>query len=167
MQWMDQLRSAGGLQATLLEQGPRLATIVLAGLLAIQAGFLVTAQNRGAGLSVGAGPAPDLNAPAPPVQLASIASAHLFGEAQNTSVDANAPQTNVQLLLSGVLAVPDPKRGLAIIGPTAAARRPDHGRERHGAGRSESRQRDPADAVLFGERHGDDPAQRPVTRFEP
>ncbi len=123
MQWMDQLRSAGGLQATLLEQGPRLATIVLAGLLAIQAGFLVTAQNRGAGLSVGAGPAPDLNAPAPPVQLASIASAHLFGEAQNTSVDANAPQTNVQLLLSGVLAVPDPKRGLAIIGPTAAAGR--------------------------------------------
>lgn len=120
---MDQLRSAGGLQATLLEQGPRLATIVLAGLLAIQAGFLVTAQNRGARLSAAAGPAPDLNPPAPPVQLAGIASAHLFGEAQNTNVDANAPQTNVQLLLSGVLAVPDPKRGLAIIGPTAAAGR--------------------------------------------
>src|SRR5260221_7455339 len=121
MQWMDQLGPAGGLQATLLEQGPRLATIVLAGLLAIQAGFLVTAQNRSAGLSLGAGPAPDLNAPPPPVQLATIASANLFGEAKNTSVDANAPQTTVQLLLSGVLAVPDPKRGLAIIGPTAAA----------------------------------------------
>src|SRR5258708_27186466 len=123
MRWMDQLRSAGGLQATLLEQGPRLATIVLAGLLAIQAGFLVTAQNRGTGLGAAAGPTPDLSPPAPPVQLASIASAHLFGEAQNTGVHANAPPTNVQLLLTGVLAVPDPKRGLAIIGPTAAAGR--------------------------------------------
>src|SRR5882672_8825582 len=123
MRWMDQLRSAGGLQATLLEQGPRLARIVLAGLLAIQAGFLVTAQNRGAHLRAAAGPLPDPNPPAPPVQLADIASAHLFGEAQNTNADANAPQTNVQLLLSGVLAVPDPKRGLAIIGPTAAAGR--------------------------------------------
>jgi general secretion pathway protein C len=123
MSWMDQLRSAGGLQATLVEHGPRLVTILLAGLLAIQAGFLVTAQNRGARLSTAAGPALDLNPPAPPVQLASIASAHLFGEARNANVDANAPQTNVQLLLSGVLAVPDPKRGLAIIGPTSAAGR--------------------------------------------
>jgi general secretion pathway protein C len=123
MRWLDQLRSAGGLQATLVEQGPRLATLALAGLLAIQAGFLVTAQNRGARLSPAAGPAPDLNPPAAPVQLASIASAHLFGEGQNANVDANAPQTNVQLLLSGVLAVPDPKRGLAIIGPTATAGR--------------------------------------------
>jgi general secretion pathway protein C len=123
MRWMDQLRSAGGLQATLVEHGPRLATIVLAGLLAIQAGFMVTAQNRGAHWRAAAGPVPDLSPPAPPVQLANIASAHLFGQAQNANADANAPQTNVQLLLSGVLAVPDPKRGMAIIGPTAAAGR--------------------------------------------
>src|ERR1700688_1248006 len=123
MRWMDELRAAGGPQAALVEHGPRLATIVLAGLIAIQAGFLVTAQNRGRPLIASAGPAPEFTPPAPPVQLASIASAHLFGEAQNANVDANAPQTNVRLLLSGVLAVPDPKRGLAIIGPTAAAGR--------------------------------------------
>jgi len=107
----------------LVEHGPRLAVTVLAGLMAIQAGFLVTGQNRGIRVSATASPAPDLNTPAPPIQLASIAAAHLFGEGQNANVDANAPQTNVQLLLSGVLAVPDPKRGLAIIGPTAAAGR--------------------------------------------
>jgi general secretion pathway protein C len=47
----------------------------------------------------------------------------MFGEAVGANVDANAPQTNVQLVLSGVLAVPDPKRGLAIIGPTSGAGR--------------------------------------------
>jgi general secretion pathway protein C len=123
MRWIDEVRAAGGLQAALVAHGPRLATILLAGLLAIQAGFLVTSQNRGSPLTTSAGPAPELSPPTPPLQLATIASAHLFGEAQNASVDANAPQTSVQLLLSGVLAVPDPKRGLAIIGPTAAAGR--------------------------------------------
>src|SRR6266853_1664933 len=117
MRVMDQLRSPGGLQAMLVEHGPRLAAMVLAGLIAIQAGFLVTGQNRGIRVSATAGRAPEFNSPAPPIQLASIAAAHLFGEGQNANVDANAPQTNVQLLLSGVLAVPDPKRGLAIIGP--------------------------------------------------
>jgi hypothetical protein len=106
MRWMDEVRAAGGLQATLVEHGPRLATIVLAGLLAIQAGFLVTAQNRGSPLGATRGPAPELSAPAPPVQLATLASAYLFGEAQNTNADANAPQTSGQLLQSGALAVP-------------------------------------------------------------
>jgi general secretion pathway protein C len=123
MRVMDQLRSPGGLQAILVEHGPRLAMIVLAGLIAIQAGFLVTGQNRGLHGSATAGPVPELKSPAPPIQLANIAAAHLFGEGQNSNVDANAPQTNVQLLLSGVLAVPDPKRGLAIIGATAGAGR--------------------------------------------
>src|SRR5258706_9651402 len=123
MRWMDQWRSAGGLQAALVEQGPRLATLLLAGLLAIQAGFLVTAQNRGGPSIATSASIPQDSAPAPPIRLADIAAAHLFGEGRDTNADANAPQTNVQLLLSGVLAVPDPKRGLAIIGPTAAAGR--------------------------------------------
>ncbi len=123
MRWTDQWRSAGGLQATLFEQGPRLATMVLVALLAIQAGFLVTAQNRGGPLNLVPTSVPAARPSAPPVRLADIAAAPLFGQGRDTNADANAPQTNVQLLLSGVLAVPDPKRGLAIIGPTAAAGR--------------------------------------------
>jgi len=123
MRWMDQWRSAGGLQAALVEQGPRLATMLLVGLLAIQAGFLVTAQNRGGpSIAASASMAQD-STPAPPIRLADIAAAHLFGEGRDTNADANAPQTNVQLLLSGVLAVPDPKRGMAIIGPNSGSGR--------------------------------------------
>ena len=48
MGWTADLKTTAGMQAALLEHGPRLATAVLAALLAIQAGVLVTAQNRGA-----------------------------------------------------------------------------------------------------------------------
>ena len=125
---MDELKSAAGRQAALVEHGPRLAAGLMAALLALQAGFLVTSQNRG--LSAPslthppiAGPAgsgrpgdPALSA----LRVSDITSAHLFGETHGSVTDANAPQTSVQLVLAGVLAVPDPKRGLAIIGPSAA-----------------------------------------------
>jgi general secretion pathway protein C len=88
---------------------------------------LVTGQTRSphSGKTAGSlsGPiAPGAGAAeAPPLRVADIASAHLFGEAHSTVNDANAPQTAVQLVLAGVLALPDPKRGLAIVGPSAAA----------------------------------------------
>jgi general secretion pathway protein C len=122
MGWLGELKSADGLQAALVHNGPRLATALLALLLAIQAGFIVTSQNRGAtshAARVPAGPAPAAGAPA--VRVNEITSAHLFGEAQGAVTDANAPQTSVQLVLAGVLALPDPKRGLAILGPNAGA----------------------------------------------
>ena len=53
--------------------------------------------------------------------MSEITSAHLFGETHSTVNDANAPQTSAPLVLAGVLAVPDPKRGLAIIGPNAGS----------------------------------------------
>ena len=126
---MAELKSAAALQAALAESGPRLAVAALAALLAVQAGFLVTSQNRGAA----SGPASDSGAPGSPwvsgaaqphaLQVSDIVAAHLFGEAARADTDANAPQTAVQLVLAGVLAVPDPQRGLAIIGPSATAAR--------------------------------------------
>ena len=126
MGWLDELKSADGLQAALVQHGPRLATGLLAVLLAIQAGFIVTSQNRGAhqkgtsaGLAGSAAPPAALQAPA--LRVNEITSAHLFGEAKGSVTDANAPPTSVQLVLAGVLALPDPKRGLAILGPSSAA----------------------------------------------
>jgi general secretion pathway protein C len=131
MAWMDELKSAEGLQAALVQHGPRLAVGILAALLAVQAGFIVTSQNRGvgagasptggAGTASGAMPAASVPATAPALRVNEITSAHLFGEAHGAANDANAPPTTVQLVLAGVLALPDPKRGLAILGPSAAA----------------------------------------------
>jgi general secretion pathway protein C len=56
-------------------------------------------------------------------ELDTVVSAHLFGNPNAPSSGANAPQTQVPLVLSGTLAVNDPKAGLAIIGETAVAGR--------------------------------------------
>jgi general secretion pathway protein C len=123
--WLEDLKSAQGRQAALAEYGPRVAVLLLGGLIAIQAGFLVTGVNSSPGgaarvppqlLPVGAGNA---NA-APPLRLDSIVNAHLFGEARG-AVSSDAPQTSAALVLAGVLAVPDPQKGMAIIGPSAGA----------------------------------------------
>ena len=127
MSWLDELKSVEGMQAALSQHGPRLATAVLAALLAVQAGFMVTGQimARHSDPRTGSISGPitpgAAAAEAPPLRVADIASAHLFGEAHTTVNDANAPQTAVQLVLAGVLALPDPKRGLAIVGQSAAS----------------------------------------------
>jgi general secretion pathway protein C len=57
------------------------------------------------------------------VNAASIANAGLFGAPKatvNTNA-ANAPQTNIPLVLTGVIAASDPRNGLAILGENAAA----------------------------------------------
>ena len=129
MGWLEELKSPGAAQALIAGHGPRLAVIVLAALLAIQAGIVVTSQNHGASRGSrqrqpGAAPRPQASASQrSTLQIPAIVSAHLFGDAAPTVADGNAPQTAVQLVLAGVLAVPDPKKGLAIIGPSAAAAR--------------------------------------------
>ena len=126
MGWLEELKSPGAVPALLADQGPRLAAAVLAALLAIQAGLIVTSQNRGGGAR-GAGSAAasraGVDSRGPALQVPSIVAAHLFGDAAPAVGDGNAPQTAAQLVLAGVLAVPDPKRGLAILGPSAAAAR--------------------------------------------
>jgi general secretion pathway protein C len=51
-----------------------------------------------------------------------IANTHIFGEAQAEQQSvADAPQTQMNLLLSAVFATNDPEKGLAIIGESAAS----------------------------------------------
>jgi general secretion pathway protein C len=55
------------------------------------------------------------------IDVQSIANAHLFGAAAAENTDPNnAPPTQVNLVLAGVMAAEDPKRGYAIIGESAA-----------------------------------------------
>jgi general secretion pathway protein C len=81
---------------------------------------------------LGAGPgqvaavtAPVATAPRPTVDVNSIVSAHLFGEASGPaagSVDPNAvAATQMPLVLVGTIAHSDPEKGYAIIGENAAA----------------------------------------------
>ena len=117
--WLEGLPAGGRWRSLLRAEGPRLATWVLALALGVQAAFIVTDL-------AGAGRAPRAAAAVPaPVQprftdVAAITNAHLFGSApvpqQN---DANAPQTNMPLVLTGIIAGNDPQNGLAILGPNA------------------------------------------------
>ena len=123
--WLNELKSASGRQAALAEYGPRLAVMMLGGLIAIQAGYLVTTQNMG--LNSADSRAPALTQPgrgavasSPVLRLDTIINAHLFGEARSSALE-DAPQTSAALVLAGVLAVPDPQKGMAIIGPSAGA----------------------------------------------
>lgn len=128
MGWLEELKSPGGAQALIAGQGPRLAVIVLAALLAIQAGVVVTSQNHGSSRAGARGSLASASnssfaSQRATLQIPSIVSAHLFGDAAPVAADGNAPQTAAQLVLAGVLAVPDPKKGMAILGPSAAAAR--------------------------------------------
>ena len=124
--WMNELKSAPGRQAALAEYGPRLAVLLLGGLIAIQTGYLVTTQNMGlnsadsraapAATQRVRGAAASSSVLRPDV----IINAHLFGEARSAALE-DAPQTSAALVLAGVLAVPDPQKGMAIIGPSAGA----------------------------------------------
>jgi len=58
------------------------------------------------------------------LDVAQIASAHLFGQAAAAPADtdaANAPKTTMPLVLTGIIAASNPKSGLAILGESAAA----------------------------------------------
>ncbi|HEY1900082.1 MAG TPA: type II secretion system protein GspC [Steroidobacteraceae bacterium] len=99
---------------------PQVAVWVLAAALGVQAAVILT---RLAGSGGGQLPAPQVLAHAaahPQLDLTALTSGHLFGAAPAPLVDdANAPQTNMPLVLTGTIAATDPKDGLAIIGTTA------------------------------------------------
>ena len=115
------MRTSEGLAAAAREHAPRVVTALLAVAIAAQAAVLLTNY-------FGASDAPRLvplafgaSAPAHSLDLAGILNAHLFGQsAPNAGDGSNAPQTALALVLSGVLAQPDPLKGLALIGETAA-----------------------------------------------
>src|SRR5271169_2486751 len=102
----------------LLANGPRLVSLALAALLAVQLAqiamiFLVKPVRS---------PQPIQTAPAPRPQrstlhIQNVISAHLFGVAAVSGAQDpdNAPQSSANLLLAGTIATQDPKRGVAII----------------------------------------------------
>ena len=109
----------------MLARGPKIATWLLALILGVQAALLVTDLAGGVkspAASAGAAPAVQ-PAARRRTNVAVIANAHLFGaHAAPASADpANAPQTDMRLVLTGVIAGEDPSTGVAILGESASS----------------------------------------------
>src|ERR1700682_134683 len=117
--WLEALPASDRWRARLLRDGPRIATWILAIALGVQAAVILTdlvaARRGGAGGTQRQGPARSRL-----VELAAITNAHLFGAAPALRQDgANAPQTSMPLVLTGIIAGNDPQNGLAILGQSA------------------------------------------------
>src|ERR1700686_2115031 len=117
--WLEALPASDRWRARLLRDGPRIATWILAIALGVQAAVILTdlarASRGGAGGTVRGAPARSRL-----VDLAVITNAHLFGAAPALKQDgANAPQTSMPLVLTGIIAGNDPQNGLAILGQSA------------------------------------------------
>jgi general secretion pathway protein C len=105
----------------LAASAPQLAVWALAAALGIQAAVIVT-QMAGSGAGQRSRNAvAAVTASRPPLDLTALSNGHLFGAPPPPPPvnDANAPPTNMALVLSGIMATTDPKNGLAIIGTTA------------------------------------------------
>ena len=121
--WLEGFPAPEKWRSLLLTQGPRIATWTLALALGVQAAVIVT-DLAGAGRSptpgAGTGPAAVRRRP---VDVAGITRTHLFGAARTEASAgqdaANAPQTSMPLVLTGIIAADDPQNGLAILGQSA------------------------------------------------
>ncbi|HTX04875.1 MAG TPA: type II secretion system protein GspC [Steroidobacteraceae bacterium] len=120
--WLQAIPVSEKWRALFFTRGPRVATWALALALGIQAAMILT-DLAGADRA----PSPAVIAAASrvqraPVDIAAITNSHLFGVAPTPAGagDANAPQTNMPLVLTGVIAANDPRDGLAILGPNVA-----------------------------------------------
>lgn len=120
--WLQAIPGSEKWRALFFTHGPRVATWVLALALGVQAAMILT-DLAGAGRA----PAPGVIAAASrvqraPLDIAAITNTHLFGVAPTPAGNgANAPQTSMPLVLTGVIAANDPRDGLAILGPSAAS----------------------------------------------
>ncbi len=114
------LRFDGELANQLIARAPRWLVGLLVVLLSARAAMLL-AQLSGLPVSDAGNVAP----PAPPptrnvVDLPSILRANLFGQSAQIQGADNAPVTSMSLLLGGVIADSDEKRGFAMIGTSSA-----------------------------------------------
>lgn len=123
--WLEGLPAPDKWRALALTHGPRLATWTLALALGVQAAFIVTdLAGAGKAPTTGTSPAANLALRSRSVNVAAIVNARLFGTAaveQAAQDDGHATQSNIPLVLSGIIAADDPRNGLAILGPSAAA----------------------------------------------
>jgi general secretion pathway protein C len=108
--------------AQLVTRAPQLAVWVLAAALGVQAAVIVTHLAGSGGSHQARVQAETGNQAHPRLDLTALANGHLFGAAPPPAPvdDANAPQTNMPLVLTGTIAVADPKNGAAIIGTSAS-----------------------------------------------
>jgi general secretion pathway protein C len=121
--WIDELKSVQGLTRLFVDRGAQLVALILLLALGVDAALILT---RALATSP-APPPPSLNAAPvlpragvnPTLQLATIINAHLFGSGAAAS-GGDAPATTMPLVLAGVIADPDPAKGVAIIGENAA-----------------------------------------------
>ena len=121
--WLEGLPPPDKWRALVLTHGPRIATWVLAFALAVQAAVIVT--NLAGSSRPPKVPSATLvqSSRTQSVDVAAIAGAHLFGESHIEAPRqdaANAPQSNLPLVLVGIIAADDPRDGLAILGENAA-----------------------------------------------
>ncbi|MDE2262409.1 MAG: hypothetical protein KGL45_07805, partial [Gammaproteobacteria bacterium] len=122
--WLQAIPGSEQWRAAFFTRGPRMATWLLALALGVQAAVILT-DLAGADRA----PSPGMIAAASraqraPVDIAAITNTHLFGVAPmagGAGNAANAPQTSMPLVLTGVIAANDPRDGLAILGPSVAA----------------------------------------------
>src|ERR1039458_8163862 len=122
--WIDELKSVHGLTRLFADRGAQLVALILLLALGVDAALILT---RALGTSP-ALPPPSLNATLvlpragvnPTLQLATIVNAHLFGSGAVVASGGAAPATTMPLVLAGVIADPDPAKGVAIIGENAA-----------------------------------------------
>jgi len=105
-----------------MSEGPKVATWVLALALGVQGALIVIALVNAARGSSAVPARRHVEGHA--TDLAGITNAHLFGAAPAPRQDgADAPQTNMPLVLTGIIAGNDPQNGLAILGQSAQTAR--------------------------------------------
>lgn len=125
--WLEGLSTSGHWRELLVTRAPQIAVWVLAAALGVQAAIIVTdlaGASRVPAIDE-INPLPAAAAPSRRVDVAAIVSSHLFGAAQAdapAAVDAaNAPQTSMPLVLTGIIAADEPQAGLAIVGQNAGS----------------------------------------------
>ena len=123
--WLNRFPASHQWRALALARGPRIATWALALALGVQAATIVTDLAGG-----GQSRKNDQRPPSPAIvarrgiDVASITNGHLFGVAADPAARgsaADATQTSMQLVLTGIIAGRDPKVGFAIVGENATA----------------------------------------------
>jgi general secretion pathway protein C len=121
--WLQGIPGSEQWRALFFTRGPRVATWLLALALGVQAAMIVTNLAGADRAPSPAAMAAASRAQRTPMDIAAITNTHLFGVAPAAAAGngANAPQTNMPLVLTGVIAANDPRDGLAILGPSVAA----------------------------------------------
>jgi general secretion pathway protein C len=125
--WLEGLPPPEKWRSLAIAHGPQIATWALAIALGVQAALILTSL-----AAAGRKPKPQNGPPPVPlaaqnhtVNVAAVTGAHLFGappvQAAAAEDAANAPQTSMPLVLTGIISADDPNNGLAILGENAAA----------------------------------------------